>query len=96
MKETLIVLAVILILLGLTAFRYRRQIMAGVKIWRMMKGIREQVKGSVNDAAPSQMQAGKLLNCSKCGTWVSEDRAITLGRNTYFCSTACLENVKVG
>lgn len=93
MKEALIILAVVVVLIGLTAFKYRRQIMAGVKVWRMISGLRDGSR-SINEPPARQATSGRLLNCSKCGTWVAEERAVRLGQNTYFCSAACLEDVK--
>jgi len=34
--------------------------------------------------------AGPLVNCVKCGTWVSDTQAIKLGRAAY-CSADCVE-----
>jgi MYND finger. len=93
MKDAVFIFFVIVILLGLTAFRYRRQIVAARRIWQMLKGnglaggfpveqVREQ---NTNTATP-------LVKCSRCGTWTPLDRSIRLSNNIYYCSTNCLEN----
>ena|SRR5688572_6636224 len=93
MKEALVILVVIGVLLVLTAIRYRRQIAAGMQIWRSMKAMRDQFKqqtGKTVEAKP--VDSGKLVNCSKCGTWVPEQRAIKLRDGSSFCSSGCLES----
>lgn len=92
MREALLILAVIAVLLGLTAFRYRRQILAGVQVWRMLKQMRQNA-GTIGKQGPEQAKKdlGPLVNCSKCGTWVPESKAISLNSQTYFCSKECVE-----
>ena len=92
MKEALLVFVVLLVLAGLTAYRYRRQLMAVLNLWRTLQTIRQtgrQSASQIRDDATTA--AGPLVNCPKCGTWVTEDKAIKLGRAAYYCSTKCLE-----
>lgn len=92
MREALFILLIIAILAAVTAYKYRRQIKAVREFWRMAKGVREmqtQARREVEEPKPAA--PGKLVNCSKCGTWVPEDRAIRLGRTSVFCSSNCLE-----
>lgn len=90
MREALIIVAVLLIILALTAFKYRKQIKTVVGVSRM---IRNAAVGN----APQQpridepVTSGKLVNCTKCGTWVPEGRAIKFGTSTYFCTDECLQ-----
>ncbi|HUR99976.1 MAG TPA: hypothetical protein VMZ26_18065 [Pyrinomonadaceae bacterium] len=90
MKEAFFILLVIAVLLGLTAIRYRKQIVTMVHIWRSLKSMRDQVKGKQvpQDRAP----AGPLVNCAKCGAWVPEQTAIQLRGGTFYCSASCLES----
>ncbi len=94
MREALIILLVIAVLLCLTAFRYRRQILTVHKIWKMLRSARQFPSTETeNDREPfieSGSNGGQLVNCSKCGDWVPEASAIKLGR-AYFCTTACFE-----
>ncbi len=96
MKEALIILLVIGGLIALSAYRYRRQISAVVKVWRMLKEVRQ---GNLTGGTPTGGQPSEpkrpassemLVNCSKCGNWASEQAAIKLG-NSYYCSVKCFE-----
>lgn len=93
MREALIILLVILLLLGLTAFRYRRHIFAAYKMWQMINSVR---KGTIGNQQPSKempvKEKGSLVNCVKCGTWVDESQAISFGPSTKYCSKRCLDN----
>ena len=92
MREAIFILLVIAVLAALTAYRYRRQIRMVREFWLMAKGMRQmhiQARKEVEESKP--VETGKLVNCSKCGTWVPEDRAIRLGRTSVFCSSKCLE-----
>ena len=92
MREALFILFVIGLLLAFTAYRYRRQIKAIREFWRMAKEMRQmtsQMRKEVDE--PKAAAPGRLVNCTKCGTWVPEDRAIRLGRTSMFCSSKCLE-----
>lgn len=93
MREFFLILAVIAVLLGLTAYRYRKQLLAGLQIWRMLKEMRANVRTMPRtNAEPELKPAGKLVNCAKCGTWVAESRAIKLSSKMYFCSSKCVES----
>ena len=96
MKEALVILAVIGLLFILTAVRYRRQIGAGIQIWRSMTAMRDQIsQQNAKTAELTPVNSGKLVNCSKCGTWVPEERAIKLRGGAFFCSTGCVESATV-
>lgn len=91
MREALIILAVLLILLALTAFNYRKQIKAIIGVSRM---IRNAASGNMPQRSriDDAVNSGKLVNCTKCGTWVPEERAIKFGASTYFCTDSCLQS----
>lgn len=91
MKEAIVILAVILLLLGLTAFRYRKQLLAVLNVWRMLKTIRQGGTQNEDKIDGGNQASGPLVNCSKCGTWVPEGRAIKLGRTSFFCSAECMQ-----
>ena len=91
MREALVILVVLLILLALTALKYRKQIATVVGVGRM---IRDAAAGGTNRREPrikQQVDSGKLVSCTKCGTWVPESRAIKFGGGTFFCTDACLQ-----
>ena len=91
MKEVFFILLVLLVLAGLTAYRYRKGIGAFLEFWRMLRTVREQSRGNEKQIREEPSVAGPLVNCPKCGKWVSEDEAIRLGRTTFYCSANCLE-----
>jgi hypothetical protein len=91
MREAIFILLVLAVLLGLTAYRYRRQIGIVLELWRMTKSMRKMQQPG-NERIDAKADAnGKLVNCAKCGTWVPEGRAIRLGGNSVYCSTVCVE-----
>ena len=92
MKEAFVILIVLAVIAGSTAIRYRKQIATALQIWRSLKSMRNQMKESRDRSAPERsVSAGPLVNCAKCGTWVPEDRAISLRGGVFYCSSACLE-----
>lgn len=92
MKEALFIFGVLAIVLALTVFRYRRQIGMIFGVWRSVRELQNQAKsGREIPDQGSKADRGPLVRCSKCGEWVTESRAVSLGRSVYFCSTACLE-----
>jgi hypothetical protein len=95
MREALVILAVIAILLLLTAFRYRKQLMAGLEIWRMFKKMRQNAVGCVRQDPQVEPPSGRLMSCSKCGTWVPEEKAIRIGAMATYCSKKCFEATAV-
>lgn len=95
MREALIILGVIAILLLLTAFRYRKQLMAGLEIWRMFKKMRQNTVGGVRQDPQVEPPSGRLISCSKCGTWVPEEKAIRIGGMATYCSKKCFEATAV-
>lgn len=90
MREAILILIVLAVLFGLTAYRYRRQISTMLQVWRMMKSMRS-VGSARENVIEEKEDIGNLVSCAKCGTWVPEIRAVGLGKKTFYCSTACLE-----
>ena len=90
MREAFFILIVMAVLLGLTAIRYRKQIVAMMHIWRSLKSMRQQANQRKVEPEKSE-QLGPLVNCAKCGTWVPEQRAIKLRGGMFYCSSNCLE-----
>lgn len=89
MREALVILTVLLILLILTAIRYRKQLLGVIHIWRMLKNARSAAStGNKEIREPGSVL---LVNCAKCGTWVSQADAIKLNSRTFLCSTKCVE-----
>lgn len=93
MRESLFILAVIVVIFVLTAVRYRRQINGAIRVWRMFKALRQQTGKDVrkNLNRGQQTRPLSLVNCAGCGSWIPEADAVRLGRTSYFCSGRCLE-----
>lgn len=93
MREALFILAIILVLLGLTAYRYRKQLMFAVQIWRTLKGVRDiQSQQRVSELEPEPQSKGELVSCSRCGKWTPVGTAIKFGPTIYYCSTKCVQS----
>jgi hypothetical protein len=88
MREAIVILIVIAVLLGLTAVRYRKQIVAMLHVWRMLKQMRGNAGGQINNGGTPASQ--RLVSCAKCGTWVPESSAMRIGPNTFYCSKKCM------
>lgn len=88
MKEAIFILLIVAVLIGLTAFRYRKQILAVLNVWRMLKSMKHANTPGIEG---SERASGPLVNCAKCGTWVPETHAMKFGKNSYYCSAACVE-----
>jgi hypothetical protein len=75
MKEALFVLIVILVLLGLTLFRYRKFLLGAVGMARMLneakRTAREQHSRAGGDREPVP-----LIQCSVCKIWVPRNKAV--------------------
>ncbi len=91
MREALFILVVLAVLFGLTLIRYRKQIAGMIGLARTLKKIRE---GSVKHGERDSSQSVALVNCSKCGVWVPQDRARQV-KSQYYCSDTCLRTPAV-
>lgn len=70
MREVLIILGVIVVLLGLTALRYRKQIK---QIFGVAKMLNEAKNAATSQIPVKRKTEGvKLANCTKCGIFVPE------------------------
>ncbi|QYO64865.1 hypothetical protein [Leptolyngbya sp. 7M] len=102
MKEAIFIFAVIAVLIALTAFRYRRQLIAGFEIWRTLRQMQQQIRSKHSpDGSPAMpnehfRRKGNdemLVNCSKCGKWISEATAIRFDQNVFFCSAKYIKDL---
>lgn len=94
MRELIIILIVLAIFVALFAFRYRKQIMAAVQVWRMLKKMRAANRGAADQAKPIGDKASskdvELVRCARCGSWKPRDEALKFSRGTFYCSSACV------
>jgi hypothetical protein len=89
MKEALFILLVICVLAALTAVRYRKQIAGMIGIAKMLKETTRTVAGA-RKRVSGETKSIPLVNCSKCGVWVPQDKSIRV-RDLNYCSEACLK-----
>lgn len=90
MREAFFILLVLLVLFGLTAYRYRKQLMFVWQIWRTLKGAREMQMKNMPANEPANQVRGELVNCSRCGKWTPQTTAIKFGPTIYYCSKQCV------
>jgi hypothetical protein len=83
MREGLFILAVLAVILILTAIRYRKQITGAIGLARAIKEARRP-RGMAGER-----KAGALVPCSKCGVRIPEDKAISIGGGKYRCGREC-------
>ena len=91
MRDALFILLGLVVLAGLTVYRYRKQIRSILEFWKTIQTIRSGAKSARGEIRDEPAANGPLVHCPKCGTWVPEERAIRLGRTAFYCSTKCLE-----
>ena len=87
--ELLVILVVLIVLIATTAFRYRKQISGLIGFARMLKDAKD---GLAEGPKQIRTDAGKgipLVNCSKCGVWVPQNKARKVGE-IFFCSDECV------
>lgn len=91
MKEPLFILAIVLILAVLTAVRYRKQIAGMIGFARMLKDVNADITQQTHRVRPQAETNTPLVNCSKCGVWVPQNKARKVG-DIFYCSDKCLES----
>jgi hypothetical protein len=90
MREAVFILAVVLILLALTAVRYRRQIVAIITFWQQFQAARERLQSGTRPPQVHEPDRGiKLVNCARCGKWVPEAEAVRYSSTTFVCVLNC-------
>ena len=95
--EILIILVVLLALLGLVAFRYRRQIQTALYVWRMFKKMRQMSKPEPEKKIGKQetLKDVPLVRCARCKTWIPKSKALNLRSKIFYCSANCMEKAVV-
>ena len=88
----IIVLLVILAVIGLVLYRYRKQIQTGWIMWQTFRKLKQQMKPKQQKTVEkkSRSQDSELVMCPKCNKWTPKDDAVKLKSN-YFCSHTCME-----
>jgi formylmethanofuran dehydrogenase subunit E len=86
MREAFFILFVIVVLLALTAVRYRKQIANVIGVARMLKDVKDQATTSTT--LKGEQPSVQLVSCAKCGVWVPQTKALTKSGKVY-CSNDC-------
>jgi hypothetical protein len=94
MREALVILLVLVLLLALTAVRYRKQIAGVLGIARMLRDAKRAASGMQQNLPQEGGKAVQLVSCAKCGVWVPQAKARKVGE-IYFCSSTCHTDSKV-
>lgn len=90
-----------LIILGLLAFlgmviavRFRRQIQTAIYVFKMFRKMRQMSKPGAPEKQIENTSNSKdvqLVRCAKCGSWIPQNTALKLSKNTFYCSSKCME-----
>jgi aromatic ring-opening dioxygenase catalytic subunit (LigB family) len=89
----LIVLVILLIVLALIVFRYRKQIQTALYMWRMFKKMRQMSQKTPEKyiEPKNNNKDTPLLRCVSCGNWTPEKNVLKLGAKSVYCSANCME-----
>ncbi len=90
MRDAIFILFVIFVLLGLTAIKYRKQIANLMELARVIKGTAIPGDLSPRNFPENNTASIPLVNCSKCGVWVPQNKARKL-LDIFFCSDECVQ-----
>lgn len=85
MKEAFFILLVVLVLLALSAVKYRKQIAGIIGFARMLKDARANIAQRAHQVQSQDEKNVSLVNCSKCGVWIPQNKATKIG-DIYVCS----------
>lgn len=97
MTKFLVILFILIVVFGLVALRYRKQIQMALYVLRMFRKMRQM------NNAPEEKQIEKtesssdtqLVKCARCGKWIPQSKALNLRSKTFYCSANCMENAVV-
>jgi hypothetical protein len=85
MREALFILVILLVLAALTAIRYRKQIAGMIGMARMLKEAKQNINIASSNLKREPEKSIPLVNCSKCGVWIPQNKAIKAG-DVFVCS----------
>lgn len=95
MKEAVFILIVILLLLALTALRYRKQINMLISVSRTLREAQATARSKRVTRKEEVVSKGELVSCAKCGTWSPKGKSIKFAGGIYYCSQGCLNRAAV-
>ncbi len=90
----LYILLFLLLLFGLIALYFRKQIQTALYVWQMFRKMRQMNKPQEKQIEKTEVQSEtKLVKCAKCGTWTPLAKAIYFRSKTFYCSKDCMKNL---
>ena len=90
----LIILALLAVLLIFVVVKFRRHIQSGIYILKMLRKMRQMSQPPKQEKqieTPADQSDVQLVRCTKCNSWIPQNTALKLSKNTYYCSSKCLE-----
>lgn len=88
----LIILGLILLLIAVVAWHFRKHIQSAWFIYQTFRKMRSQMRPPTEKPLEPQTRSGdtELVRCPKCNKWMPKDEAVKL-KSDFFCSLSCLE-----
>lgn len=93
MREGFFILLIAFGLLALTALRYLKQIAGMMDLARTLKEAKENFSRGSTTIQGANGKNVALVNCSKCGVWVPQNKARKVG-DIFYCSDECVQMQK--
>lgn len=93
MTEWLVVLFVILAIVAVVVYRYRKHIQTAWIMYQTFRKFRQKAKPKPTKEVPQKNTSKdtELVRCPKCSKWTPQEDAVKLKSN-YYCSHACMES----
>ena len=92
MIKILFILLLLIIVGGLIALRYRKQIQLALYFLRMFLKMRQMNKtGDKQITAKPAANDSMLVRCAGCKSWISENKAVKIGSKSFYCTADCME-----
>lgn len=92
----LIILGLLALVAVFVAVRFRRQIQTALYLFKMFRKMREMSAPRAETGKkiePNRAETDvELVRCTKCAAWIPRNTALKLSKNTFYCSSKCLES----
>lgn len=90
----LIILGLLAVLVIFIVVKFRRHIQSGIYLLKMLRKMRQMSQPPKKEKqieTPANQDDVQLVRCTKCGSWIPQNTALKLSKNTFYCSSKCLE-----
>ncbi|HVE56205.1 MAG TPA: hypothetical protein VNB22_05205 [Pyrinomonadaceae bacterium] len=90
----IIILGLLAVLVMFIVARFRRQIQTAIYVFKMFRKMRQMSK---SETPEKQIETNnnsndvQLVRCAKCGSWIPQATSLKLSKNTFYCSSKCME-----